>query len=258
MAAADALKKPVSAYWLWLGDNRENVQKMIGGKKVSDVAKKAGEMWKALSASAKSPYEKKAKEQKDAYDKFLATDEGQKALGEKKAAKNEAKAEKTQKEEARAEKQAAKEDKKNERACKAALKEMKNEKDDKLKKPQTAYWLWLADNREKIVKELGSSKPTDVAKKGGEMWKGLSDAARAPYDKKAKEQKDAYDKYVASEEGQAALKAFKDAQQATKDQFKRKVEEGEEEGEDAKVESPPAKKARGAGAPKVKSAQIGA
>merc|ERR1712048_1393029 len=77
----------------------------------------------------------------------------------------------------------------------------------------------------------------------GEMWKALTDAARAPYEKKAKEQKDAYDKYVASEEGQAKLKAFKDATQAAKDQFKPKEEAPETEAVD-EVESKPKRKAK--------------
>merc|ERR1712139_590577 len=49
-----------------------------------------------------------------------------------------------------------------------------------------------------------------------------------PYEKRAKEQKDAYDKYIASEEGAAKLKAFKDATKAAKDQFKPKKEDEEE------------------------------
>merc|ERR1719195_888862 len=67
-------------------------------------------MWKVLSECDRQPYEKKAKEQKEAYDKFIATDEGKKALDDKKAARAEANAEKTKKE------------KQNERACKAAVK----------------------------------------------------------------------------------------------------------------------------------------
>merc|ERR1712039_274284 len=149
----------------------------------------------------------------------------------------------------------AKEERKNKSACKAALKEVV--KDDALKKPQTAYWLWLSDNRERIASELGSSKGSDVAKKGGEMWKAISDAARAPYEKKARQQKEAYDKYIASEKGQAALKAFKDAQQATKDQFKRKVEDTNEDEGDGEAEAPQPKKARGRAA-KVKTAELGA
>merc|ERR1719422_257558 len=54
-------------------------------------------MWKALSDSDRQPYEKKAKEQKDAYDKFIATDEGKKALDDKKAARAEANEGKTKK-----------------------------------------------------------------------------------------------------------------------------------------------------------------
>merc|ERR1712048_1157591 len=130
----------------------------------------------------------------------------------------------------------------NDRACKAAVKAV--EKDDSLKKPQTAYWLWLGENRENIVKMLGTAKGPDVAKKGGEMWKALTDAARAPYEKKAKEQKDAYDKYVASDEGKAKLKAFKDATQAAKDQFKPKEEEAPETETVDEVETKPKRKAK--------------
>merc|ERR1712032_497549 len=153
-------------------------------------------------------------------------------------------AEKTQKAEARTEKLAAKEEKKNERACKAAVKAV--EKDDALKKPQTAYWLWLGDNRERIVTMLGSAKGPDVAKKGGEMWKALADADRQPYERRAKEQKDAYDKYLASDEGAAKLKAFKDATKAAKDQFKSKDADKEDEEEDDDAPSP-GKRAKSAG-----------
>merc|ERR1711934_844236 len=120
------------------------------------------------------------------------------ALGDKKAARVEANAEKAKKEEERAEKLAAKEEKKNERACKAAMKAV--EKDDALKKPQSAYWLWLNDHREEIAAKAGSKSVTDVAKKAGEIWKTLSDAQQLPYVNKAKEQKDAYEKFIASDD----------------------------------------------------------
>merc|ERR1712050_197673 len=109
MAAADPLKKPQTAYWIWLSENREKITSMLGSGKGSEVAKKGGEMWKALSDAAKRPYEAKAKEQKDAYDKLASTAEGQKALEEKKAAKAEARAEQKQQADAKAEKKAAKE-----------------------------------------------------------------------------------------------------------------------------------------------------
>jgi len=112
------------------------------------------------------------------------------------------------------------------------------EKDDALKKPQSAYWLWLGENRECIVTILGTAKGLEVAKKGGEMWKALSDADRQPYENKAREQKEAYDKYIASDEGAAKLKAFKEATQAAKEQVKTKNEKENEEESSPQKDSP--------------------
>merc|ERR1711862_478395 len=156
--------------------------------------------WKTLSAAVKAPYEKKAADQKAEYHKFLETDEGKKALSEKKEAKAEAKADKSS------------------RACKAALKAV--EKDDALKRPQTAYWMWLEANRERIGKEIGSKAPPALAKQAGQEWAALTEAKKAPYEAKAKAAKEKHDEYLNSAEGQEKLKAFKEAQKAAKDQFK--------------------------------------
>merc|ERR1719197_1406049 len=121
------------------------------------------------------------------------------------------------------------------------------ESDGVLKRPQSAYWLWLGDNRERIVTMLGTGKGTEVSKKGGEMWKALTDADRKPYEQRAKEQKDAYDKYIASDEGVAKLKAFKDATKAAKDQFKPKDTHKEDDGEEDEEEPSPRKRAKSAG-----------
>jgi len=234
---AHDLKKPTSAYWLWLGDNRKRIEDMLGTRKGPDVAKKAGELWKAMSEAERQPYEQKAKEQKEAYEKFLATDEGKQALSDKKLAKAEAKSEK------------------NDRACKAAVKAV--EKDDALKKPQTAYWLWLGDNRKRVEEMCGTKKGSDVSKKAGELWKTLTDADRQPYEQKAKEQKEAYEQFLASDEGASKLKEFKEAKQAAKDQFKATgkadpQEKGEENASPAKKRgaakeiAPPSKRGRGA------------
>merc|ERR1712003_618821 len=52
----------------------------MGGKNVADIAKKAGSMWKTLSAGNKKTYEDKAAKAKKAYDDFVATSEGAAAL----------------------------------------------------------------------------------------------------------------------------------------------------------------------------------
>lgn len=52
----------------------------------------------------------------------------------------------------------------------------KKEKDsDKPKRPQTAFMLWLNSNREKIKEDNPGISFTDVAKKGGELWKEMKD-----------------------------------------------------------------------------------
>merc|ERR1712178_546773 len=138
----------------------------------------------------------------EAFEKFKATDAGQKALEEKKA-------ERAEKKEARLEKNVKK-------AAKAV------EKDDRLKKPASAYFIFANEKRPEIQKQLGTTDFGAVTKKTTEMWKGLSDAARKPWDDKAKAQKDAYDKYIASPEGAAALKAYKDQVKEAKDTAKGK------------------------------------
>merc|ERR1712151_358972 len=70
------LKRPPSAYMSWLNDNR----KTIKGKNVADIAKKAGSMWKTLSAGNKKTYEDKAAKAKKAYDDFVASSKGAAAL----------------------------------------------------------------------------------------------------------------------------------------------------------------------------------
>merc|ERR1719265_645146 len=207
-------------------------------------------MWKALSAKQRQPYEQKAKDQKDAYEKYIATEEGKKALGEKKSAQAEARAEKKEKNE--------------KKECRAAVQAI--EKDEALKKPKTAYWLWLGDNRQRIAAMLGSGKGSEVASKGGEMWGKLSSADKKPYEKKAQEEKEAYEKYISSEEGAAKLKAYKEAAKEAKDQVKgtkaskgeAEESEAEEEEESSPKKSSPMKRAKaseGTAAPPSKKAK---
>ena len=51
----NAPKKPLSAYMLWLQENRESIKrKYPGSTSVADVAKRAGEIWKTLTADDKA------------------------------------------------------------------------------------------------------------------------------------------------------------------------------------------------------------
>lgn len=236
MSSADSLKKPLTSYFLWQNANREKIQKLAGSKDFKTVAAKTSELWKVASATEKAPFEKEAQRQKTAYDAYVATEAGQKALAEKKAGKND---EKQAKQELIAQKAQKKEQKcvaKEMRECKAAVKAV--EKDDKLKKPMTAYWMWLGENRERISAMVGG-KGSDVAKKGGELWKKLSEKEKAPYEARASKAKVDYDAYIATPEGAAALKAYKDATAAVA--YKEKVIE-------ADADEPALKKQRSAAA----------
>lgn len=46
---------------------------------------------------------------------------------------------------------------------------------EKPKRPLSAYMLWLNEHREEIKKENPGIKVTEIAKRGGELWRGLTD-----------------------------------------------------------------------------------
>merc|ERR1712061_12633 len=70
------LKKPLSGYMLWFKGARSTIK----GKNIAEVSKKAGEMWKSLSAEKKKPFADKAQEAKKTYDAYVATSKGAAAL----------------------------------------------------------------------------------------------------------------------------------------------------------------------------------
>merc|ERR1712048_1281478 len=62
------LKRPLSGYFTWLKDNRKSIK----GKNVAEVGKKAGEMWKSLSAEKKKVFEDRAVAAKKEYAAYIA------------------------------------------------------------------------------------------------------------------------------------------------------------------------------------------
>lgn len=220
----EALKKPTTAYFLWMNANREKIQQMVGSKDFKSVAAKASDLWKSASTQEKAPFEAESNRQKKAYDAFIATADGQKALQELKAVKKGEKQAKQEKEEQKAKVKEEKQVAKEKREAKAAVKAI--EKDERLKKPMTAYFAWLNDNRERITAMVGGKGGPEVTKKGSQMWKQLTDKERAPYEQRAQKEKEAYEAYIKTPEGSAALKAYKEATAAVA--YKEKVVEGEE------------------------------
>merc|ERR1711976_919840 len=120
------MKRPLSGYFTWLRDNRKSIK----GKNVAEVGKKAGEMWKSLSADKKKVYEERASKAKTEYAAYIAkvkdTDafkafKGELAVARKKKLKS---------------------------SVKSAMRKVPM--DSSLKSPMSGYMLWLQDTRKSI------------------------------------------------------------------------------------------------------------
>merc|ERR1739844_63368 len=85
-------KKNQSAYFLWMNHNREQIKKDYPGLSMTDMTKKAGELWRDLQD--KTEWNNKAEEDKKRYEREFTkwkSEGGEEAL---KAAKKQAKKEK--------------------------------------------------------------------------------------------------------------------------------------------------------------------
>lgn len=58
-------KRPTTAFMIWMNENRENIKKDNPNLKITEIAKKAGELWKDLKS--KSKWEEKAAKDKERY-----------------------------------------------------------------------------------------------------------------------------------------------------------------------------------------------
>merc|ERR1712054_726705 len=152
---------------------------------MGEVAKKAGEMWKSLSADKKKIYEDRASKAKAEYAAYIAKvkdTEGFKAFKDEVAVARK---------------------KKLKRSVKSAMRKVP--KDSSLKRPLSGYMLWFKDAR----KSIKGKNIAEVGKKAGEMWKSLPADKKKTYGDRALEAKKKYSAYVATGKGAAALKAYK-------------------------------------------------
>ena len=67
----DAPKRPASAYMLWLNDNRASIKDELlttnPTAKITDVTKRAGEIWKQLTDDEKAPHQKASEALREKY-----------------------------------------------------------------------------------------------------------------------------------------------------------------------------------------------
>ncbi|CAH2250225.1 FACT complex subunit Ssrp1 [Pararge aegeria] len=115
-------------------------------------------------------------------------------------------------------------------------KSKKREKDvNAPKRPATAFMLWLNENRKNIIEENPGLKVTEVAKKGGELWRDLKD--KPDWEEKAGKAKEEYNQ---------AMKKYQESGAA--DEFKQKKKQADKERKAAdkksKAPAPASKKAK--------------
>jgi len=211
-------KKPAGGgFGFFSSEMRPEFAKACLGKPVTAVSKLAGENWKKLSEKDKEPYQKKYELAKAKFEKDMAAFLASGGVKEKGAAA------------LRTEKRKAKDGK------------LKKKKDPNApKKPAGGgYGVYIAENRAQITKSLPAGhKMTDVGKKAGEQWRGLSAVAKKPYDEKYQKLQATYK--VAMEEWK---KTHPDNDDAADE------DEGDDEDEEDEEEQPASKKkARQAGA----------
>ncbi|KAL6778885.1 hypothetical protein ACKKBG_A04205 [Auxenochlorella protothecoides x Auxenochlorella symbiontica] len=68
----NAPKRPLSAFFFYSNDIREQVKSDNPGIAFGEIGKKVGALWAALSEKDKAPYEKKAEADKARYEKEKA------------------------------------------------------------------------------------------------------------------------------------------------------------------------------------------
>jgi len=156
----NAPKRPLTGYFQWAAENRERAQEECTSSNVAEVTKKLGAMWRSLPADERTGWEEKSKAQMDTYKKDFAE--------YKKTSKYE-----------NFEKSLC------EYNIKMTYKPYK--KDENMpKRPLSAYMLFAADERPKMMLENGDAKITEIMSLVAKKWKEQTDENKAPYNEKAK------------------------------------------------------------------------
>lgn len=145
----------------------------------------------------------------------------------------------------KAEKRAEKEEKKVTKVAKKLGKKAakkKTTKEDKPKKPLSAYMIFSNEKREELVKKFPELSMPEIAKKTGELWKKADQEKYKEMAKKMKADFEAEEKAVKAEKKQKKVEkkvAKKEAKKAKKAAKKMDVEGEEEEEEEEEIEEKP-------------------
>merc|ERR1712124_105502 len=134
-----------------------------------EPARKFSEEWGKLTDADKKPFENKYEKERKKYDKLMTVYKNTENFRRFQKQKKEFKVESAKKD--------------------------KFAKDPNApKKPQSAYFAFLADKREEVKNDNPDMTHKDVVKKLGELWNELKPNAKKPYEKTAEASKKVYEK----------------------------------------------------------------
>ncbi|XP_028671958.1 high mobility group protein B3-like [Erpetoichthys calabaricus] len=100
------------------------------------------------------------------------------------------------------------------------------------KRPPSGFFIFCSEQRPKIKSANPSLSIGDVAKKLGEMWNNLNDAAKQPYVNKAAKLKEKYEKDVAEYKSKGKVDGGKGAAKAAPKKKPEEDDEDEDEDDD--------------------------
>lgn len=183
----NAPKRPLSAFFQWRLSVHNKIKKsMPVSHTFGDLARKFSEEWKALSEAEKQPYVEKCEAQKKTYEKLMAAYKHTENFRRFQRQRKEFKVE--------------------------SAKKGKFAKDPNApKKPQTAYFAFMADKRAVVKQENPEISHKEVLKKLGELWNGLSDTEKQPYEKISQESRKTYEKAIAEYKKSDGYQAYQES-----------------------------------------------
>merc|ERR1711879_1080037 len=169
---ANAPKRPLSAYFLWTGENRASYVNKNPGQSIGEIGKAMGKAWGNLSEAAKKPYIAAAEKAKEAY--LKRREKYMKSASYKKH------------------QEAVAEWKKNE------AKKPFHKDPHRPSRPASGYLLFVNAERPSLMKS--GLSVTEVAKAASKKWNDMSDGDKEKWNKKSAALKSKYDKEIATYE----------------------------------------------------------
>ncbi|KAL1370646.1 HMG1/2-like protein [Arachis duranensis] len=113
-------------------------------------------------------------------------------------------------------------------------KQAKKAKDpNKPKRPPSAFFVFMSEFREQYKKEHPSNKSVAVVgKAGGDRWKSMSDADKAPYQAKAEKKKEEYERSMQAYNKKQESKGASEEDESDKSKSEVNDEDEDEEDDD--------------------------